>query len=253
VGNAPRGSVLDCGDGATRSHLFARETHPCLRRSRRVRALDVARAVPTTGARSGQVLCNRDGGVTGWLPIALGLPLICLVIIRLSVHLQLGLLIGVLPWAVWAQIPDDFPRFTVPGHEREMATVRALFWLHYPGSGPKATLWDEWLSGPALWPAVAGDAHANAEAFRSQWRAALSQRIIDPEGYVATHQHASIAHPLGWPFPFWNQGSRGYGWHFSFKDTVGPPWRPDHLNRPDDWTLSGARDLGTNDFGWRWS
>jgi len=67
---------------------------------------------------------------------------------------------------------------------------------------------------------------------------------------VATHQHASIAHQLGWPFPFWNQGSRGCGWHFSFKDTVGPPWRQGHLNKPDGWTPSGARDTGTNESGW---
>ena len=40
--------------------------------------------------------------------------------------------------------PNDFPRFQVPGHEQEMATVRAIFWLHYPAAGPKATLWDEW-------------------------------------------------------------------------------------------------------------
>ena len=47
--------------------------------------------------------------------------------------------------AAWASPPDDFPRFQVPGHEQEMATLRELFWLHYPGAGPKATLWDEWL------------------------------------------------------------------------------------------------------------
>jgi hypothetical protein len=169
---------------------------------------------------------------------------------RLPGDFSLLWLAAALPWAVQAQIPDDFPRFTVPGHEQEMATLRALYWLHYRGCGPKATLWDEWLSGPALWPAVSSDPRHNAAAFRTHWSAALSGRIIDPEGYVATHQHASIAHQLGWPFPFWNQGSRGYGWHFSFKDTVGPPWRPGHLNKPDGWTLSGARDTGTNDYGW---
>jgi hypothetical protein len=48
--------------------------------------------------------------------------------------------------AAWGSPPDDFPRFQVPGHEKEMETVRELFWLHYPGAGPKATLWDEWLA-----------------------------------------------------------------------------------------------------------
>jgi hypothetical protein len=146
-----------------------------------------------------------------------------------------------------AAIPDDFPRFRVPGHEAEMASLRALFWLHYPGAGPKSTLWDDWLSGPSLWPATTNQ----NEVFRQQWRDTLGGRIMEPDGYVATHQHPSIAHQHGWPFPFWNQGQGGAGWHFSFKNTIGPGWRPDHLNRPDDWTLAGASAAGTNDDGWQ--
>ena len=49
--------------------------------------------------------------------------------------------------------PDEFPRFEVPGFERQMEALEHLYRLHYPGSGPKSTLWDEWLPGPALWPA----------------------------------------------------------------------------------------------------
>ena len=63
---------------------------------------------------------------------------------RLRVLLQLGLLLSASAWTAQAQVPEDFPRFTVPGHDQETASVRALFWLHYPGAGPKATLWDEW-------------------------------------------------------------------------------------------------------------
>ena len=145
--------------------------------------------------------------------------------------------------------PNDFPRFQVPGHEQEMATVRAIFWLHYPAAGPKATLWDEWLPDASLWPAVA--TNNTADAMRKAWSETLSARIIDPEGYVATHQHASIAHQLGWPFPFWTQGQHGCGWHFSFKNTAGPGWRPNDLNKPDGWALAGARDAGVNEDGWR--
>lgn len=146
-------------------------------------------------------------------------------------------------------IPDDFPRFRVPLHEKQMDTLRRLFWLHYPGAGPKATLWDDWLSSASLWPAV--ETNDFARSFRQQWKQVLSLRVIDPEGYVATHQHASIAHPLGWPFPFWNQGRRAAGWHFSFKDTVGPGWRPDRLNTPEGWTLHRAQDGGVDEEGWR--
>jgi len=150
--------------------------------------------------------------------------------------------------AAQTNIPDDFPRFQVPGHDREMAALRSLFWLHYPGAGPKATLWDEWLSSAALWPATR-ERNLSSE-MRRHWSAALSQRILDDEGYVATHQHASIAHQLGWPFPFWNQGRRGGGWHFSFKNTVDANWRPHNLARPDGWTLAGAAAEGITDDGW---
>lgn len=143
---------------------------------------------------------------------------------------------------------DTFPTFTVPGHAREMDTLRAMFQLHYPGAGPKATLWDEWLVTPSMWPAVEQDG-GNAD-FRRQWDKALSERILEADGYVATHQHGSIAHPHGWPFPFWAQGTGGYGWHFSFADTIGPPWRPETLNKPDGWVLSGAESTGTGPDGW---
>src|SRR4051812_46644977 len=103
--------------------------------------------------------------------------------------------------------PTDFPSFHVPGHEAEMASLRALFWLHYPDAGPKATLWDEWLPDGSLWPAVMTE--NRSDRMRQRWGEVLSERIVDPEGYVATHQHRSIAHQLGWPFPFWNQGRRG--------------------------------------------
>ena len=144
-------------------------------------------------------------------------------------------------------IPNDFPRFKVPGSEKEMESLRQLYWLHYPGSGPKATLWDEWLSGPGLWPDVITD--DLSDGMRKSWSNVLSNRIIDSDGYVATHQHASIAHQLGWPFPFWNQGS-GVGWHFSFKDTVGTPWRQEKANTQEGWTLSGVADEGIGEDGW---
>ncbi|PWU16553.1 MAG: hypothetical protein C5B50_13230 [Verrucomicrobia bacterium] len=150
---------------------------------------------------------------------------------------------------LFASPPEDFPHFLVPGHEQEMATLRDLFWLHYPGSTPQATLWDEWLPDAALWPALDSDGHC--EAMRSRWKHALTARVIDPEGYVATHQHASIAHQLGWPFPFWNQGRHGFGWHFSFKNTAIPGFRPNDLASTNGWLISGGRDGGMNEDGWQ--
>ena len=56
-------------------------------------------------------------------------------------------------------IPDDFPRFVVPGHEQQMESLRRLFWLHYQPAGPLITLWDEWMPMSTLWPALGGDAN----------------------------------------------------------------------------------------------
>lgn len=48
------------------------------------------------------------------------------------------------PSGVHAQdVPADFPRFIAPGNEQVAESFRRMHWLHYPGAGPKATLWDE--------------------------------------------------------------------------------------------------------------
>src|SRR5471030_992520 len=159
-------------------------------------------------------------------------------------------LVGLTLWAIFSvpcvcfsqAPPEDFPHFVVPGHEPEMDALRNMFWRHYNGAGPGPTLWDEWIPGPTLWPAVTTDARMVEN--RDMWKRALSARILDNEGYVATHQHPSIAHPLGWPFPFWSQGTGSYGWHFSFRETVGPPWRPETLSDAKGRELSGASNLG---------
>jgi len=144
--------------------------------------------------------------------------------------------------------PEDFPHFKVPGHEPEMQALRNLFWKHYSEAGPGPTLWDEWIPSPTLWPAISTE--ARMVEIRERWKQALSSRILDSDGYVASHQHPSIAHPLGWPFPFWSQGDGGYGWHFSFKDTVGPPWRPNTLSDTAGWELTGATSVNISPDGW---
>ncbi len=146
------------------------------------------------------------------------------------------------------KIPDDFPRFAVPGLEREMGLLRELYWIHYKPAGPLATLWDEWISGPTLWPAL--ESTGAMQTIRDRWRNALSNRIIDPEGYVATHQHASIAHQLGWPFPFWKQSPGGtWGWHFSLHG-VPEGWHSTKEKTQEEWKLRGGRDEGIGEHAW---
>lgn len=98
-----------------------------------------------------------------------------------------------------ASIPDDFPRFIVPGYEKDMSLLRELFWLHYQPAGPLITLWDEWMPMSTLWPAR-GEG-PQLDAMRGRWAGALAGRGINAEGYVHTHQHDGPAHAEGWPFP----------------------------------------------------
>jgi len=146
------------------------------------------------------------------------------------------------------EIPDDFPKFIVPEHEKEMSLIRELYYLHYVPAGPMATLWDEWLSGSSLMPAVETD--NRMENIRRRWSQALSSRRIDAEGYVATHQHASIAHQDGWPFPFWKQGGPGtWGWHFSLQG-IPQGWHGTEEKNQEGWELIGGIDKGISDHAW---
>ncbi len=141
-------------------------------------------------------------------------------------------------------IPDDFPRFIVPGHEQQMESLRALFWLHYQPAGPLIPLWDEWMPMSTLWPAR-GSAH-DLQAMRKRWASALRSRSINAEGYVHTHQHDGLAHAEGWPFPLWTQAG-GVGWHFrgtGIQDYDGPP------ATPENWAVTGARVGHVGPKGW---
>lgn len=160
------------------------------------------------------------------------------------------LLLPIMGYAAEAanEVPADFPVFNVPNHDQEMKTLRDLYYLHYPGSGPKATLWDEWLTGPSLWPAV--ETGNQMENFRNQWASVLASRRFDAEGYVVTNQHNSIAHQDGWPFPFWKQGENTWGWHFSLEG-VPNGWHGTEVKKQDGWILQGGLDNGIDSSGWK--
>lgn len=148
--------------------------------------------------------------------------------------------------------PDDFPQFVVPGQDHAMASLRDLFYLHYKEyhkrSKPMPTVWDEWMSGASLWPAV--HSAGMADKIDQAWADALSTRQIDPDGYVASHQHASIAHQQGWPFPFWQQGGPGtWGWHFSLRG-VPHNWDGSPAMTQEGWTLERAVDHGIAEEKW---
>ncbi|HRT10908.1 MAG TPA: hypothetical protein P5233_21190, partial [Candidatus Paceibacterota bacterium] len=108
-------------------------------------------------------------------------------------------------------VPEGFPRFIVPGSDKQMESLRALYWLHYKPARPLIPLWDEWMPMSTLWPAL--DPALGAQPMRGKWRAAFERRKFNAEGFIHTEQHDGLAHAEGWPFPLWTQAG-GAGWHF---------------------------------------
>ena len=141
-------------------------------------------------------------------------------------------------------IPEDFPRFVVPGHEQSMESLRRLFWLHYQPAGPLITLWDEWMPMSTLWPAMGSG--GPLQSMRNRWAAALASRGMNTEGYVFTHQHDGLAHAEGWPFPLWTQVG-GMGWHFRGTGVPGYDAPP---ATPAGWTLARASGTIIGPKGW---
>jgi hypothetical protein len=141
-------------------------------------------------------------------------------------------------------IPDDFPRFTVPGHDNEMNSIRRLFWLHYEHAGPLIPLWDEWMAMSTLWPARG--AGSDLQSMPSRWAQALASRPMTSDGYIYTQQHDGPAHAQGWPFPRWMEAG-GIGWHFV---GTGIPGYDAPLVKPDDWKLTAANAGEVSKDGW---
>ena len=143
-----------------------------------------------------------------------------------------------------APVPQDFPHFVVPGYDKEMETLRDLYWLHYEPAGPLIPLWDEWMPQSTLWPATGPD--GQLDSMRARWAQALASRKMDGEGYVLTQQHDGPAHAEGWPFPRWME-AKGMGWHFRGTGVQGYDAPP---ATPEGWVVSGGKGGDINDHGW---
>jgi len=143
-----------------------------------------------------------------------------------------------------APIPEDFPRFIVPGYEKELESLRTLFWQHYESAGPLIPLWDEWMPMSTLWPAMGSG--AQLDAMRLRWARALAERKMNGEGYIHTQQHDGPAHAEGWPFPRWMEAG-GIGWHMRGTGIPGYDAPP---ATPDGWTAVGAHGGEVNEKGW---
>jgi hypothetical protein len=113
-------------------------------------------------------------------------------------------------WREPATPPNGFPRFMVPGHEREMTLLRELFFTHYSSVRVLGSFNMHWVTESVMWPALASH---NGLSQRDWTRDMLAARKLDADGYVSCHQHPGLGHLDGWPFPAWWQ-SGGFGWHF---------------------------------------
>lgn len=159
---------------------------------------------------------------------------------------------------------ENFPRFVVPGFETEMSALNAMHrlhyppvWLDYPHRDPEAslcTLWDEWLTGACLWADTAGILVCDQKVTITQrLKNSFRHKIIDTEGYVATHQHEGIGHTLGWPFPYWIESPGAVGAHFSAAGTASAvlPKGAPLTTSVAAWSLQGAEDRGIDGEGWQ--
>ena len=145
-------------------------------------------------------------------------------------------------------VPDDFPRFIVPGLQEKLDDLRELYWTHYERSTPAATFEDDWLPKPQLWPAT--NYQNRMGNIRKLWRESLTNKGMDDEGYVFTHQHTSIAHQHCWPFPFWREDYPGtWGWHFTLKDVM-PGWHGTSEKTQERFDTYGVEDIGIIDGRW---
>ena len=173
--------------------------------------------------------------------------------------------------------PPDYPQITIEGDARRSRLAAELLWQHtlaygprwkdwlygpdgfpiYPElpSGPKATLWDGWMVGPELWPAITTDGIRQRMA--SLWKEGLLGRVVDEEGYVETDQGVFFAHNRGWPFPVWDDGAHNQGWSFSFHGQAGElntpngtVFRPKKQETPEGFATQGMKELGMSADGW---
>jgi len=164
-------------------------------------------------------------------------------------------------------VPQDFPRFSFAGHDREGQLLSRYLWHHFSHRlfNNRVLFNKEYLTTADLWVGGAVDKTRGA-AIQEIHRADLSSIVIDDEGYVSTHQHISHAHDRGWPFPLWCQVPGGpwgltAGWHFQ-DEGVGWIWQYNFLKGLNDprfygetathgWGLHHVESLGIVDKRWK--
>ena len=166
-------------------------------------------------------------------------------------------------------VPEGFPRFTFASHPEQAGLLSHYLWHHFHHRlGDSMVLFNkEYLLTGDIW---LGNAYSRGskEKIQEVHRGALLEVYIDAEGYVASHQHFSQAHDLGWPFPSWGQSHRELarvkgktaGWHFQPLNNV-RGWIGGHLRASNGkeytgetaislWELHDVKSLGIKKNSW---
>jgi len=166
--------------------------------------------------------------------------------------------------------PDRFTTIETPPDPDTGAMLSRYLYYHFTRRIPMGlclfnreylTVADCWLG----YPSPPGASAPIQELHRQQLEAVR----LDPEGYVASHQHFSHAHDWGWPFPLWTQAGdppdpsryrKMTGWHFQPLDQV-PGWvgdalRNQHLEQwcapaVEKWQMDNGVSEGIVNNAWR--
>ena len=160
--------------------------------------------------------------------------------IPVSFHVLIVIAIGaaVAP-AAFAQpadvaVPDDFPRFVVPGKAPEMDALRKLFWVHYKPAGPLIPLWDEWMAISTLWPAR-GEARRWMRCTSDGRRRSRDDGSTRRGTFPRNNTMAPPTPRVGRFHAGWMQA--GIGWHFRGTGIAG---YDAPLATQDNWTIENA-------------
>lgn len=160
--------------------------------------------------------------------------------------------------------PPDFTSFDFAGLPDASAALSDYLWHFFRNriGNPNASFYVEYMMTADIY---LGGALTRPQGLEIQElkRQHLKELVVNPSGYVQTHQHYSHAHDHGWPFPFWPQqvGSwegLTYGWHW---ENSGQGWMWQlgvlHEESPhagiratEGWELEGLESRGIVNNAW---
>ncbi len=163
-------------------------------------------------------------------------------------------------------VPADFPRFECAGDEEAAQVLNRFLWYHFSNrmGNNNCVFNQEYVTLSDMWLGGAMD-KARGKAIQAVHKEDLTSILMEPDGYIHTHQHPSSSHDFGWPFPFWSQqilAGHTFGFNFA-ENPVGMlafgwgdatnwatlPWTG--LRATQGWELENLDSQGIVENKWR--